>query len=60
MSTLSAWALGAAMGLVSLFGLIIASQATDEAFYWTGLTFFAFGIVFIFALIARCTGRSGH
>lgn len=60
MSSLSAWALGIVMGLISLFGLIMASQATDQAFYWTGLTFFVFGIVFIFALIARCTGRSGH
>ena len=56
MSTLSTWILGAVMGLISLMGLIMASAAVDRAFYYTGLLFFAFGVLFIFALIGRSGG----
>ena len=56
MSDLGNWILGAAMGVISLFGLIMASQAQDDGFYYTGLLFFIFGVLFIFALIKRSTG----
>ena len=59
MNALSAWILGVIMGLVSLFGLFLASNAVDQAFYWTGLLFFIFGVLFIFALIGRRTAGSG-
>ena len=57
MSTTTAWILGAIMGLISLFGLVMASNAVDTTFYWVGLLFFLFGVGFIFALIGRCTGH---
>ena len=60
MNALSAWILGIVMGLLSLLGLVIASQAVDQAFYWTGLLFFVFGVLFIFALIGRCVGHREH
>ena len=56
MSVIGSWILGGAMGVISLVGLIMASQAQDDAFYFTGLVFFLFGVLFIFALIKRCTG----
>jgi len=56
MSDLGNWILGAIMGVLSLLGLIMASQARDDAFYFTGLLFFLFGVLFIFALIKRSTG----
>ena len=56
MSVIGSWILGGAMGVISLVGLIMASQAQDDAFYYTGLLFFLFGVLFIFALIKRCTG----
>ena len=56
MDVTGAWVLGIAMGLLSLVGLLMASNATDSGFYWTGLAFFLFGVLFIFALIKRGTG----
>lgn len=56
MSDIGSWILGAVMAVLSLLGLIMASQAQDDAFYFTGLLFFVFGVLFIFALIKRCTG----
>jgi hypothetical protein len=51
------WILGGAMGLLSLFGLFLASAAHDDVFYATGLALFLFGILFIFGLIHRYAGR---
>lgn len=48
--------IGVAMGLVSLTGLMIASRATDDAFYWVGLTFAAFGVLFIYGMVHRYAG----
>ena len=45
--------LGALMGLVGFIGLIMASQAKDDAFYVGGLIFFLFGVLFVFAIIKR-------
>ena len=49
--------LGIAMGIISLIGLFMASRAHDQAFYYTGLVLFLFGVLFIFALIRRHVGR---
>ncbi len=51
------WVLGALMALLSLFGLFMASGATDPAFYGVGLLFFLFGVLFVFGLIGRYVGR---
>lgn len=51
------WILGACMGLLSLLGLALASAAEDPVFYGTGLAFAVFGVLFVFALINRHTGR---
>ena len=55
--SLAPWILGALMGILGLFGLVMASRATDTAFYGVGLLFFVFGVLFIFGLIARYVGR---
>jgi hypothetical protein len=52
------WVFGALMGLLSLLGLVLASRAHDQTFYLVGLLLFAFGVGFIFWLIARNTGHS--
>jgi hypothetical protein len=55
--TVGPWIVGALMALLSLFGLAMASRATDAAFYGVGLLFFLFGVLFIFGLIGRYVGR---
>lgn len=57
MTTTHRWAQGIVMGALSLLGLLMASQAGDDAFYVAGLGLFAFGVAFIFGLINRCVGR---
>jgi hypothetical protein len=54
--TMGAWVLGAALGLISLLGLFMASRATDTIFYGTGLAFTGVGVILIFYLIHRRTG----
>lgn len=58
------WIFGAVMALLSLLGLFIASRAHDPIFYAVGLVIFAFGLAFIFWLIAKNTGhprgQQGH
>lgn len=49
--------LGIVMGIVSLLGLFMSSRAHDQAFYYTGLLVFVFGVLFIFALMKRHIGR---
>ena len=48
---------GAAMGLLALVGLLLASRAHDGMFYFAGLLLFALGIGFNYWLIARNTGH---
>ena len=50
------WVVGVAMGFFALLGLVMASKAQDEVFYFVGLLFFAFGVVFNYALAAT-SGR---
>ena len=57
MEGIGTWILGGVMGLLSLLGLIMASQAADGMFYAAGLLFFLFGVLFIFFLIARSVGH---
>jgi hypothetical protein len=45
------------MGLISLLGLVMASHAHDDVFYFVGLLVFLFGVLFIFGLIRRGTGH---
>lgn len=51
------WILGAVVGVLSLFGLFLASAAEDRVIYGTGLVLFLFGVLFIFGLIHRYVGR---
>ncbi len=55
--SIAPWILGGVMGLLSLFGLFLASAAQDNIFDGTGLALFLFGILFIFGLIHRQVGR---
>lgn len=48
---------GVLMGLLSLFGLFMASRAHDPMVYVVGFLLFAFGVAFIFTLIAKHTGH---
>lgn len=52
-----AWAVGAAMVVLSILGVLMASAAKDPVFHATGLAFSLFGILFVFGLIARHAGR---
>ena len=54
---MSSFVTGAIMGVLSLFGLFLASRAGDGMFYLFGLLLFAFGLLFIFGLIHRHTGQ---
>ena len=49
------WVAGAFLGLLSLFGLVMASRAHDDSFYVVGLLIFLFGIALIFGLVMRAT-----
>ncbi len=51
------WIVGAVMGAIALFGLMLASQAHEGAFYWFGLALFALGVIAIFGMILRATGQ---
>ena len=51
------WLLGAILGLLAMFGLVLASRAEDAVFYGTGLALFVVCVLFIFALIGRYVGR---
>ena len=51
------WVYGAAMGLISLVGLFLASGASDDNMYYVGLLFFVFGILSVFGLIGRHVGN---
>ncbi|MEL0113689.1 MAG: hypothetical protein VW835_18295 [Rickettsiales bacterium] len=42
--------MGLAMVLVSLIGLIMASQAVDTAIYLSGLALFVFGVLFVYRM----------
>jgi len=49
------WIFGALMGILSLFGLLLASRAEDGMFSVFGWLLFVFGLVIIFVLIHRAT-----
>jgi hypothetical protein len=49
------WVAGAFLGLLSLFGLLMASRAHDNSFYVVGLLIFLLGVALIFSLVVRAT-----
>ena len=49
-------AMGFAMGLISLVGLILASGAVDGAMYVNGMALFCFGVLFIYGMIQKYAG----
>lgn len=49
------WVAGAVLGVLSLFGLVVASRAHDGSFYVVGLLIFLVAVALIFALIMRAT-----
>ena len=51
------WVFGAVMGVLSLFGLFLASRAHDQMLFVAGFLVFLFGVGFIFWLIAKNTGH---
>ena len=53
---LASWVIGVLVGLVGLVGLFMASRATDAVFYWVGLLFFVFAVLFCYGLIGRRDG----
>ena len=54
------WIMGTLLALLSLVGLFMAAYARDDVFHIGGLLIFAFGVLFIFRLIGRYTGRPSH
>ena len=57
---MGAWIFGVVMALLSLVGLFIASRAHDAMMYAVGFLLTAFGLAFIFWLIAKNTGHPKH
>lgn len=47
------WIMGILFAIIALVGLFMASRAQDGFFFWTGLGFFAFGVLSTFGLIGR-------
>ena len=60
MKGIGTFIIGVAMGLLSLIGLVVASHAADSAFYWIGLVFAAFGILYIYGMILRYAGKESE
>ena len=58
-STLASWVIGILVGLIGLLGLFMASRATDVVFYWIGLLFFVFAVLFCYGLIGRDNSENG-
>jgi hypothetical protein len=52
------WIVGAAIGILAVLGLFMASAARDTGFHVAGLVFFGSGVLFIFDLIRRNSGRN--
>ena len=51
------WVFGVVMALLSMVGLFIASRAHDQMLSVVGFLLVAFGLAFIFWLIAKNTGH---
>ena len=51
------WIFGVVMALLSMVGLFIASRAHDQMLSAVGFLLVAFGLAFIFWLIAKNTGH---
>jgi uncharacterized membrane protein YfcA len=51
------WIFGVAMAVLSMVGLLVASRAHDQMLSVVGFLLTAFGLAFIFWLIARNTGN---
>ena len=51
------WIFGVIMALLSLVGLFVASRAHDQMMTTVGFLLVAFGLGFIFWLIAKNTGH---
>ena len=51
------WIFGVVMALLSFVGLFVASRAHDRMMSTTGFLMVAFGLAFIFWLIAKNTGQ---
>ena len=54
------WIFGVVMALLSMIGLFMASRAHDGVLEWAGYLLTAFGLAFVFWLIARNTGHPAH
>jgi uncharacterized membrane protein len=54
---MGSWIFGVLMALLSMAGLFLASRAHDPMLSVVGFMFMAFGLGFIFWLIAKHTGH---
>lgn len=54
---MSAFVTGAAMGLLSLVGLLLASRAHGGSLHYLGLLLFLAAVGYIFFLVHKHTGR---
>ena len=57
MEKIGAMLLGVVMGLFAMLWIFVASRAADESFYYTGLAFAVFCILYIFSLVRRHVGE---
>lgn len=51
------WIYGGLLGLLAFIGLLLASNARDAVFEWTGIALTVFAVLMILGLVHRNTGR---
>lgn len=57
MGRIGNWITGGLIGVVGLVGLVMASRAHDDMFYFAGLLIFVFAVLLIFRLIGKYTAH---
>lgn len=55
MGNVGRWVTGGLIAVLGLVGLVMASPAHDDMFYFAGLLIFVFAIFMIFRLIGKYT-----
>ena len=57
MGKIGNWIMGGLISALGLLGLVMASHAQDDMFYFAGLLIFVFSIFLIFRLIGKYTAH---
>lgn len=57
MAQIWSWIVGAALTILGLFGLLIASRTEAETMYWAGIGIFVACVLIVFGLIKEAYDR---